>query len=420
MVESAIYVLVGFLTATLLALLSAPALARRAARLAAARARLLSPLSETQARAERDALRGQHAVEIVRIEQRLRAMEDQHASSLAELGRRTTRVVRLEEISSEREAEIAALRSDVRDLGAQLGAHEIGLRDMTFLRDDARNDLAEARARVVELETLVDESRAAIATLETRATSLDLKLADARRSAAAAERAAETEHARLSAAMTERMIALVGVREDLDSARALAAGLRVELEGRIAEAAGLRARLVESEPRLAQSEAAREDLALESARQLKRIGERDAALERAEATHRAEALRLTESLEISLARENALRSEIQALTTSRATAEGALSAERAERADLRRKIEDLRARLAESVAAAQTVAKGDLALRQSIARLGREIARDPGAVAGDEPAAAQIVTFTRREPAAPASHAADDTHLQERPIASER
>ena len=49
------------------------AVSLRATRLANARARLQAPLTETQARAERDALRGQHAVDIVRLERRLAA-----------------------------------------------------------------------------------------------------------------------------------------------------------------------------------------------------------------------------------------------------------------------------------------------------------------------------------------------------------
>ena len=72
MVESALFFVVGFLCATLLALLAAPAMSHRARRLANARARLQAPLSESQARAERDALRAIQAVEIVRMEKKSR------------------------------------------------------------------------------------------------------------------------------------------------------------------------------------------------------------------------------------------------------------------------------------------------------------------------------------------------------------
>ncbi len=69
-------------------------------------------------------------------------------------------------------------------------------------------------------------------------------------------------------------------------------------------------------------------------------------------------------------------------------------------------------------------AKGDQVLRQSIARLGREIARGVGAPDEDEPLAGQIVNFARREPAAPGNYSAESPTgvavRQDQPIASER
>ena len=107
MVKSAIFFLLGFLTAAFLALLAAPAVSRRARRLAIARARLQSPLSEAQARAERDALRGSHAVDLVRLETRLNAAENDRAIHRVQLGRQASRILSLQDLSAERAAEIA-------------------------------------------------------------------------------------------------------------------------------------------------------------------------------------------------------------------------------------------------------------------------------------------------------------------------
>ena len=116
--------------------------------------------------------------------------------------------------------------------------------------------------------------------------------------------------------------------------------------------------------------------------------------------------------------------ENQALGTAQATMEGALRAARLDRADLQKEIERLRARLSESAVTAQTVSKGDQALRQSIARLGREIARGHEAPDEDEPLASQVVNFARREPTGTTSYAAEGptggTLRQDQPIASER
>ena len=421
------FFLVGFLTAAFLALLATPAISRRARRLAAARARLQSPLSETQARAERDALRGQHAVELVRLETRLNAAENDRAIHRIELGRQAGRIVALEDLSAERAAEIArqrgeltALHTDARDLNVQLGTQEIVLRNLTFQRDDADHGLALARSRILELEMLVDERRAVVASLEAQATSLHVEISDLRRAAVAAE----SERVRLWAALSERIDAANRLKEELESAAALSVRLLLESDGRVAEAARLRARLAEVEPRLASSEAAREEIALESSRQLALLAERDTALNRAEAAHRDLTLRMAALAEIDAARRDALAIQNQALTTSQAAMEGALHAARSDRGDLQKEIERLRARLAESAMAAQTVSKGDQALRQSIARLGREIARGRGAPDEDEPLAGQIVNFARREAAATANYAAESSTgaaiRQDQSIASER
>ena len=296
------------------------------------------------------------------------------------------------------------------DLNVQLGAQEIALRDLTFQRDDADRGFALARSRISELETLADENRAVIASLEAQATSLRVEISDLRRAAVAAE----SERGRLSAAISERTGAANRLKEELEAAAALTVRLLLEFDGRAAEAARLRARLDEVEPRLARSEAAREEIAREHSRQLALLAERDADLTQAEAAHR----------ELSALKHDAMATQNQALTTSHATMEGALRAARSDRADLQREIDRLRARLAESATAAQTVAKGDQALRQSIARLGREIARGVGAPDEDEPLAGQIVNFARREPAATANYSAKSPTgaalRQDQPIASER
>jgi len=427
LVESAIFFLIGFLTAAFFALLAAPAISRRARRLAEARARLQSPLSETQARAERDALRGQHAVELVRLETRLKVVENDRANHRAELGRQASRIVALEDVSEERAAEIARQRVELtdlqresRDLTVQLGAQEIALRDFTFQRDDADLAVAHARSTISELETQVDENRTVIASLEAQAASLRLEISDLRRAAVAAE----SERGRLSATISERTGAANRLKEELEGAAALTVRLLLESDGRAAEAARLRARLEEVEPRLASSEAARQDIAREHSRQAALLDERDESLDQAEAAHRELAARMAALAEASGMKHDAIAMQNQALTTSQAAMEGALRAARSDRADLQKEVDRLRARLAESASAAQTVAKGDQALRQSIARLGREIARGVGAPDEDEPVAAQIVNFARREPATTGNYSAESPAAaslrQDQPIASER
>ena len=236
MIEQAIFAAVGFLTATLLALAAAPAVARRARRLAEARARLLAPLSEAQAIADRDALRAQHAIEIVRLERRLRAAEEAVAARKVELGRQRARLIALEEATKMGVGDLEAARFEANALRGELGTAQSVLAEF-----DAQRRRVEAQ--LDDSETLAEERRGEIAALATRLAALEIRLADAER---AAERA-EAEHGRLRAA------------------------------------------LADAEARLARSEAAREEAVLENRRQLERVAERAAAAASAEAaTERAD------------------------------------------------------------------------------------------------------------------------------------
>jgi chromosome segregation ATPase len=236
LIEQAIFAAVGFLTATLLALAAAPAVARRARRLAEARARLLAPLSEAQAIADRDALRAQHAIEIVRLERRLRAAGEAVAARKVELGRQRARLVALEEATTTGVDDLEATRLEANALRGELGTAQSVLAEL-----DAQRRRVEAR--LDDSETLAEERRGEIAALATRLAALEIRLADAER---AAERA-EAEHGRLRAA------------------------------------------LADAEARLARSEAAREEAVLENRRQLERVAERAAAAASAEAaTERAD------------------------------------------------------------------------------------------------------------------------------------
>jgi chromosome segregation ATPase len=426
LVDSAIFFLVGFLSAALLALLATPAISRRAFRLAAARARLQSPLSETQARAERDALRGQHAVEVVRLERRLGAIEDDRATGKAQIGRQADRILQLqedlaanaEEIVRQRE-EIAALHREAVELRAHQGAQEIGLRDLASQRDAAEGNHVQLLKRANELETQFDENRAVVATLETRATRLEVELSKARRSAVDVARAAEAEHARLSSALAQSTAAVTRLTADLEAARAKYVELSTLLEARGQEIAPLRERVGQLEPLLARSESTREELALENGRQLARIAELDKALQRAEAARRDLDEKIAAQAEAARDAESALAKQIHIVTTAHSAMDGALSATRADRDSLHAEIEALRGRLAESAAAAEAIAKGDFTLRQSIVRLGREIARGQGQTEEDPPAAAQVVTFSRREPSLAIESTAAGPSRHEPPLASE-
>ena len=226
MIEQAIFTAVGFLVATLLALAAAPAVAHRARRLAEARARLLAPLSEAQAIADRDALRAQHAIEIVRLERRLRAAEEAAAARKVEVGRQLLRLIALEDATTTGVGDLEAAQREANALRGDLGAAQSVLAEFDLQR-------RRAETRLDASETLAEERRGEIAAMETRLAAAEIRLVDVERAAAERDR--------------------------------------------------LRAALVDAEARLARSEAAREEAVLENRRQLERVAERGGATANAEA-----------------------------------------------------------------------------------------------------------------------------------------
>lgn len=269
MVETAIYVALGALTSALLALLALPAVSRRAFRIAAARARLAGPLSAEQAQADRDALRGKHAVELALVERRAGEAEARWAKSEIALGRHAALAERQEAALAERAKEIAGLISEIKARDGEIAARdvEIGAREqanadalaqrdaanlqrdlwrarcglaernaeetqgrlaghvnelataLTAQKHDAEAALAEAQERLAELEQRLEASEADAARLKRHATELTerfrARLSEAwdrrneltLRVAALAQAHAETETA-LRAARAERDRAL--------------------------------------------------------------------------------------------------------------------------------------------------------------------------------------------------------------------
>jgi chromosome segregation ATPase len=332
LVESALFFAIGFLCAALMAILAAPAVSLRATRLANARARLQAPLTETQARAERDALRGQHAVDIVRLERRLAASQWDRALAKAELGRQATRLVALDDLVKSKSEDIASqerqigkLSQAVDALATENGAREIALFDVLRQRDLAAEAYDRARARIAELETEYERRRLTIAMLTTQVSGLELELGDWR--------------------------AKYG-----------------------ATATGSADRIAELLERLQRSERGRESAMVQAASQLKTLAERETALAGAQSA-REDLERRIQALEAQAkAVESELRQRLQALATTQAAAEGALTAVRTAHLERQREVETLRVQLDEAMAGKE----GDAELRAAIAKLGRDFVAGRG------------------------------------------
>lgn len=107
MVESIMFAALGFLSASLLALIILPLVHARAVRLTRRRVQASIPVSMAEIQADKDQLRAEFAMASRRLEMRLDEAQAKHADHLVELGRRTEEISRLK-------TELGALQAELR------------------------------------------------------------------------------------------------------------------------------------------------------------------------------------------------------------------------------------------------------------------------------------------------------------------
>jgi hypothetical protein len=100
MIDIGMYVALGFLLASLLALMVAPAFWRRAIRLTKRRIEMTMPMSASDIQADKDQLRAEFAIELRRVEVALEKAKDKAARELVEANKRR---VEISEIKTELE-----------------------------------------------------------------------------------------------------------------------------------------------------------------------------------------------------------------------------------------------------------------------------------------------------------------------------
>jgi hypothetical protein len=100
MIDIGLYVALGFLLASLLALMVAPAFWRRAVRLTRRRIEMTMPMSASDIQADKDQLRAEFAIELRRVEVALEKAKDKAARELVEANKRR---VEISEIKTELE-----------------------------------------------------------------------------------------------------------------------------------------------------------------------------------------------------------------------------------------------------------------------------------------------------------------------------
>lgn len=146
------YIALGLLTAGLLALAIAPAIWRRADRLARARVESDLPLSLTEIQAEKDQLRAGFAVSARRLEMKVEQLEANANGQLLEISRSRTEIARLEADRNAKAETIEALEARGAELVSELRAAELRITEANAEISRRDNSLAEQKAAITGLE----------------------------------------------------------------------------------------------------------------------------------------------------------------------------------------------------------------------------------------------------------------------------
>lgn len=170
-ISTIMLVALGFLVATLLAVLIAPAYRNRTARLTADALRRSLPLTESEIRADRDRLRAEHAIRIHNLETQLERVTLGAARQKIEVNRRDARISELEGVAETQKAQLEELENAKRvleqtiaDRLPKIEGRLSEARKLLRQRDDEVTTLAETaqrQARAITEATQINSQQGA-------------------------------------------------------------------------------------------------------------------------------------------------------------------------------------------------------------------------------------------------------------------
>jgi chromosome segregation ATPase len=357
MIEAVMYVGVGFLAASLLALLTMPLIHARAVRLTIRRLEAATPLSMAEIQADKDQLRAEFAMSTRRLEISVEQLKSKTTSQLAELGKKTDAINRLKRELGEQSATMFALEARDKALKEQLHATEDELAAKTNALYAAERALADKQAQLSKLTSELSgrgvvsgNQQVEIISLRTQVETLKSQITELEREVREAEKRLAQEQRDAAAAAAE----LAAERGEIVRLGERIAQLERQLAAQVAEAENLGERLAHLEARLAEEgervaererecDRLRQDLA--AARHVETDLRQDlATIDRRHSTA-TDALTAEKALlESQLDRAREERAKLQQeLATMTRNAEAAWAAERVENAVLRERINDVAA-----------------------------------------------------------------------------
>lgn len=185
MLESVLLVCLGFLAASLIALMLAPVQWRRAVRLTEMRIRSKTPLSMADIQADKDRLRAEFAISTRRLEMKLAELSEKSATQLAEIVRRGEQATSLAaeaqtrgQVAAELEAELNEARENLIRTEELASGQQRALKEAGNKLVQRNKEFEEQLAPMRDAALLADERKVEIAALKTQMTNRDDRIAD--------------------------------------------------------------------------------------------------------------------------------------------------------------------------------------------------------------------------------------------------
>jgi len=176
MIDSVMFAALGFLIASLLALMLAPPLWHRAVRLTTRKLEAIMPMSVTDIQADKDQLRAEFAIELRRVEVALEKAKDKAARELVQANkRRVENALLTEEIGAtkaqmqENENAKRVLEQTIKrrlpDLEARIKAAKEAIAELESVNAELRNTVTSQAAALKEARSAVQTQRDEIESL---------------------------------------------------------------------------------------------------------------------------------------------------------------------------------------------------------------------------------------------------------------
>ena len=390
MVESAMYLAIGFLVAMLLGLTILPLVHNRAVRLTTRRLEAATPLSMAEIQADKDQLRAEFAMSARRLEMSVDQLKHKTTSQLAELGKKTDAINRMKLELGEKNATIFALEAREKAVKEQLRATEEEFAARTEALRLAEKALTDKQAELARINgelndrTVTAESRKVeLVAVHTQIDALKARVGEAEKEFATTQTRLEQERNASEAVGRE----LAEARGRVENLSQRVTDLDRQLIVQVKEAELLGTRVNDLEARLAQ--------------QGKLLAERDYEVNQLRQAKEAADRTISELRdEIALTNSGSWPA-LEKLKTEKAAAEEQLRVARDERSRLQR---DINAIQQQAESSWQTERMENALLRERINDIAAEVAKLAMQLEGPN---SPIEALLAAEPAKPANGAAN-------------